>query len=138
MKDCQAIPSQYINAGIPKNSINSLKEASAGKFFNSLLEKPNIAFIQDLKKKVGPMKYKNIIKKRAHSGNRSKKNEKNSISEMKNIDPGKPRNINILSRVNKNSLGHMQFSPFISVISLVLNLRDNASTSKNEFVEIKA
>ena len=51
MKDCQAIPSQYINAGIPKNSINSLKEASAGKFFNSLLEKPNIAFIQDLKKK---------------------------------------------------------------------------------------
>jgi hypothetical protein len=93
--------------GIPRNSMNSLEEASAGKFFKRLLEKPNIAFIQDLKKKVGPIKYRNTINKRAHNGNRSKKNEKNSISEMKNIDPGKPRNISMFSRTSKNSLGHV-------------------------------
>lgn len=89
------------------NSINSLEEASAGRLFRRLLEKPNIAFIQDLKKKVGPIKYKNTIKKRAQNGNKSKKNEKNNISEMKNIDPGKPRNINIFNKINKNSLGHI-------------------------------
>jgi hypothetical protein len=66
-----------------------------------------MAFIQDLKKKVGPIRYKNNIKKREHSGNKSKKNEKNNISEIKNIEPGKPRNIKMFSKTSKNSLGQI-------------------------------
>jgi len=57
---------------------------------------------------------------------------------MKKIDPGKPKKIRIFSKVTRNSFGQRKFSPFISVISLVLNLRAIASTSKNEFVDIKA
>jgi hypothetical protein len=41
-----------------------------------------------------------------HSGNKSKKKEKKRISETKKIDPGKPRNMSIFNKTNKNSLGH--------------------------------
>ena len=70
------------------------------------MEKPNIIFIQDLKKNVGPSKYKKINKKIVHKGNKSKKKEKNSISETKNMEPGKPKNISIFNKTNKNNLGH--------------------------------
>ena len=63
-------------------------------------------FIHALKKNVGPNKYKNTNKKRAQSGNKSKKKEKKRISETKKIEPGKPKNIKILSKTNKNSFGH--------------------------------
>lgn len=95
-------------------------------------------FIQDRKKKVGPIKYRKINKKIAASGNKSIKKEKNKISEIKKIEPGNPRNINIFKRVTRKSLGHKKFKPFISVISRVLNLLAIASTSKKELVEINA
>jgi len=57
---------------------------------------------------------------------------------MKNIEPGKPRNIKEFISIAKNNLGHKKFIPLTSVISLVLNLRATASTSKNEFVDSKA
>ena len=63
-------------------------------------------FIHDLKKNVGPNKHKNTNKKRAQSGNKSKKKEKKRISETKKIEPGKPKNIKILNKTNKNSFGH--------------------------------
>jgi len=57
---------------------------------------------------------------------------------MKNIDPGKPRKINVLSSIAKNNLGHKKFTPLISVISLVLKRLTTASTKKKEFVDKKA
>lgn len=95
-------------------------------------------FIHDLKKKVGPIKYKNSNKKRAPKGNKSKKKEKNKISEMKNIEPGKPKNNKMFKRVTKNNLGHKKFKPLISVIKRVLNLLAIASTNKKELVDIRA
>lgn len=118
--------------------MNSLVDKSAGILFFSCVEKPNITFIQDLKKKVGANKYKKNIKKNAANGNKSRKNEKNNISETKKIEPGKPKNISILSSVTRNSLGHKKFNPPTSDISLVLKRRAMASTSKKEFVEINA
>jgi len=54
------------------------------------------------------------------------------------IDPGNPRNIRRLARHIKNSLGHKKFTPFTSVISLVLKRRPIASTRRNELVESRA
>jgi hypothetical protein len=71
------------------------------------LENPNIIFIHDLKKNVGPNKYKKKRRNIAAAGNKSIKNEKNKISETKKIDPGNPRNINMLRRVTRKSFGHM-------------------------------
>ena len=62
-------------------------------------------FIHERKKKVGPKRYKNINKNNVHNGNRSKKKEKNNISETKKIEPGKPRKIKTLSKTSKKSLG---------------------------------
>lgn len=64
-------------------------------------------FIHDLKKNVGPNKYKKKIRNTAAAGNRSIKNEKNKTSETKKIDPGNPKNISMLSSVTRKSLGHM-------------------------------
>lgn len=89
-----------------KNKINSLVETSAGSVFNNLSEKPNIIFIHERKKNVGPRRYKKINKNNVHNGNKSRKKEKNKISETKKIDPGKPKKIRILRSVNKNNLGH--------------------------------
>ena len=88
-----------------KKRINSRVDTSAGKVLKSLSEKPNIIFIHDLKKKVGPSKYKKTTRNRVHNGNRSKKNEKNKISETKKIEPGNPKKISIFSKTNKNSFG---------------------------------
>jgi hypothetical protein len=71
-------------------------------------------------------------------GNKSKKNEKKRNSETKNIDPGNPKNIKLLSKVIRNSFGQMKFSPLISVSKRVLNLLAIASTSKKELVESSA
>jgi hypothetical protein len=57
---------------------------------------------------------------------------------MKNNEPGKPKNINVFNKIDKNNLGHKKLIPLTSVINLVLNLLAIASTSKNEFVEINA
>jgi len=57
---------------------------------------------------------------------------------MKNMEPGKPKNISEFTNIARNSLGHKKFIPLTSVINLVLNLRATASTSKNELVESKA
>jgi hypothetical protein len=63
-------------------------------------------FIQDLKKKVGPNKYKKTSKNKVHKGNKSKKKEKKSISETKKIDPGNPKKMRIFNNTKRNSLGH--------------------------------
>jgi hypothetical protein len=93
--------------GIPVNSINSRRDKSAGIVRNKRLEKPNIMFIQDLKKKVGPNKYRKNKRKRVAKGNKSRKNEKNKISETKKIEPGKPKKIKMFSKTTKNSFGHI-------------------------------
>jgi hypothetical protein len=54
------------------------------------------------------------------------------------MEPGKPRNISMLSNTAKNNLGHKKFNPPTSDINRVLNLLATASTSKNELVDIKA
>ena len=120
------------------NKISSLKDKSTGIVVINLVEKPNIIFIHDLKKKVGPKRYKKISKKTVAVGNRSKKKEKNNISETKKIEPGKPKNIRTFNKMQRKSLGHRKFTPLISVIKRVLKRLATASTSKNEFVDINA
>jgi|TARA_B110000305_G_scaffold33969_1_gene33478 hypothetical protein len=93
--------------GILLKSINSLFETSAGSLKVNFFEKPNIIFIHERKKKVGPTKYRKKSKNRAHIGNRSKKKEKNNTSDIKNIEPGKPKKSNMLSSTNRNNLGQM-------------------------------
>jgi len=53
---CHDTPSQYIKIDILENTKNSLFVRSQGIFCESDLEKPNITFIQDRKKNVGPSK----------------------------------------------------------------------------------
>ena len=137
-KACHEIPNQYMRAGMPMNSTSSLLDRSAGILLNSCVEKPNSRFTHDLKKNVGPRRYKNRSKVIARRGNKSTKNEKNKNSDTKNMEPGKPRNINKFTSEAKNSLGHKKFRPPNSVISLVLNLRAIASTSKKELVDNRA
>ena len=72
------------------------------------------------------------------AGNKSNKNEKNKISETNIMDPGKPRKMSKLIKLTKKSLGHKKFTPLISVIRRVLNLRAIASTSRNELVDKRA
>jgi hypothetical protein len=57
---------------------------------------------------------------------------------MKKIEPGKPRKIKQLTKLNIKSLGHKKFIPLISVIKRVLNLLLIASTKKNELEERSA
>ena len=91
--------------GIPKNKINSRTDTSAGNSRKRLLENPNITFIHDLKKNVGPNKYKKINKNIAANGNKSKKKEKNKNSETNKIEPGKPKKIKIFNKTKRNNLG---------------------------------
>lgn len=127
-----------MRAGIPMNNTSSLLDKSAGILLNSCVEKPNSRLTHDLKKNVGPNKYKNNRRVIASKGNKSTKKEKNKNSDTKNMEPGKPKNIKRFTSAAKNNLGHKKFRPPNSVINLVLNLRAMASTSKNEFVESKA
>jgi hypothetical protein len=78
------------------------------------------------------------MKIRHSKGNKSKKKEKNKISDTNIIDPGNPKNTSVLSKLTKKSLGHKKLIPLISVINRVLNRRFIASTKKNEFVDNKA
>lgn len=137
-KACHENPSQYINAGTPRNSINSRVDKSAGILYVKEFEKPNKAFIHDLKKKVGPSRYRNTSKNTVKLGKRSKKKEKKRNSETKNMEPGNPKNIRVFNSAHRNNLGHIKLIPLTSVISLVLNRLAIASTSKNEFVDNKA
>lgn len=109
-----------------------------GKLLDKALENPNIKFIQDLKKNVGPNKYKNTRRNKARSGNKSKKNEKKRNSAIKNIDPGNPKNTNEFSSIAKNNFGHIKFIPLTSVISLVLKRLETASTKRKELVDKRA
>ena len=121
-----------------ENNKNSLVVKSVGITDERDLEKPNITFIQERKKKVGPIKYKKTNKKRANTGNKSKIKLKNKNSETNIIEPGKPRNIKQFSSVIRKSFGHIKFNPLISVSKRVLNLLAIASTNKKEFVESNA
>ena len=71
-------------------------------------------------------------------GNRSIKKEKNKNSDIKNNDPGNPKNIIQFIRDNRKSFGHRKLIPDISFTNLVLNLLAIESTIKKEFVEIIA
>ena len=53
---CHETPSQYIINDTNENSKNSRVVRSAGTLCDKDFEKPNITFIHDLKKKVGPIK----------------------------------------------------------------------------------
>ena len=88
------------------NNASSREDKSTGTFLKRLFENPNRAFTHDLKKKVGPIKYKNNNKNRASTGKRSMKNEKKRNSDTKKREPGKPRKINKLAKEARNSLGH--------------------------------
>jgi hypothetical protein len=138
MSACQDTPNQYNKADINPKTRNSREVKSEGMRADRLFEKPNNKFIQDLKKKIGPNKYKNIKRKRHNNGKRSKKKLKKRNSETKKIDPGKPKNIRVLTSAIRKSLGHIKLRPLISVISLVLNRRATASTNRKEFAESKA
>lgn len=94
-----------MSTGIPVNNINSLKETSIGSALSNELENPNMAFIQERKKKDGAKRYKNNNKKIEAEGKRSKKKEKKRNSETKNIDPGKPKKISIFNSTSKNNFG---------------------------------
>ena len=72
------------------------------------------------------------------NGKRSKKKLKKSISATNIMEPGKPKKTKQFIKPIKNNLGHKKFTPLISVISRVLNLRPIASTNKKEFVDNKA
>jgi hypothetical protein len=135
---CHEIPSQYINSETLEKSKSSRLDKSTGTRTDKDFEKPNITFIQERKKNVGPIRYKKTSKNIDSKGNKSKKKLKNKNSDTKNIDPGNPKKIKLFSNVIKKSFGHMKFSPLISVRSLVLNLRAMASTSRNELVESSA
>jgi hypothetical protein len=87
------------------NKVNSLIERSAGKVETNEYEKPNITLSQDLKKNVGPIRYKKDIRKNANIGKKSKKKEKNKNSATKNIEPGKPKKTNVFSNIARKSLG---------------------------------
>jgi len=93
--------------GMLLKSVNSLFETSAGSLKVNFFEKPNIMFIHERKKKVGPTKYRKKSKNKAHIGNKSKKKEKNNTSDIKNMEPGKPKKSNILSSTSRNNLGQM-------------------------------
>ena len=135
---CHETPSQYIKNDIDANKRNSRVVRSVGIRIDNDFEKPNITFIQDLKKNVGPIKYRNKSRNKARNGNKSKMKLKNKNSDTNIIEPGKPKNISVLSKVIKKSLGHIKFIPLTSVNNLVLNLRAIASTNKNEFVDNNA
>jgi hypothetical protein len=78
------------------------------------------------------------MKNKHRAGYKSKKNEKNKISATNIIEPGKPKKIRRFTKLSINILGHRKLTPFISVISLVLNRLPIASTNKNELVESSA
>ena len=56
INDCQAIPNQYINKGIPKNKIISREDKSTGDLNANDFDAPNIKLTQDLKKNEGPIR----------------------------------------------------------------------------------
>lgn len=102
------------------------------------VDKPKSTFIQLLKKKVGPNKYKNGSKKIHKTGKRSSRKLKKSTSAIKKIEPGKPKKIKQLTRLIKKSFGHKKFIPLTSEINLVLNLLFIASTRKKELEDSNA
>jgi|TARA_B110000483_G_scaffold237960_1_gene313678 hypothetical protein len=97
-----------------------------------------MTFIQDLKKNVGPTRYRKNRINKVSIGNKSKKKLKNKNSETKKIEPGKPKKIKLFNKIIRKSLGHKKFIPLISVSNRVLKRRATASTKRNEFVESRA
>ena len=138
MKACHVTPSQNMRIIKPPYRRSSREDKSLGKVLRKWVEDPNKVFIQLLKKKVGPIKYKKTMSIRHKDGKRSKKNEKKRISETNIIEPGKPKKTSVLTKLTKNSLGHRKLSPLISVINRVLKRLLIASTRKKELVDNKA
>lgn len=138
MNACQVTPNQNIWKSRPTYKSTSREVRSAGIVRLKQLEAPKRTFIQLLKKKVGPKRYKKKIRKRQRAGKRSKKNEKNRISDTNIIEPGKPKKTRVLTRAAIKSFGHRKFNPLISVIKRVLKRRLIASTKKKELVDSKA
>lgn len=138
MSACHETPSQYNKRDMNVNTKSSLEVKSAGIRVDKLLENPNIKFIHDLKKNVGPSRYKKRRRKIDKRGKRSKKKLKNKNSETKKIEPGKPKNIKVFTRTIRNNLGHIKLRPLTSVISLVLKRRATASTNKKELADKSA
>jgi hypothetical protein len=118
--------------------MNSLEFKSKGMIFLIAVDKPNNTLIQLRKKKVGPNKYKNGIRKTQSKGKRSSKKLKKRTSAIKKIEPGNPKKIKQLIKLIKNSLGHKKLTPLISVINLVLNRLLIASTKKKELEDNRA
>jgi hypothetical protein len=56
------------------------------------------------------------MNQRERRGYRSKKKEKNKISVINIMEPGKPKKTNKFSNATKNNFGHKKFNPLISVI----------------------
>ena len=101
-------------------------------------ERPNMTFIQLLKKKVGPRRYNKGIRSKHNKGNKSKKKLKNNISAINKIEPGKPRKTRQFIKLAKNNLGHKKLIPLTSVIKRVLKRLLMASTKRKEFDDNKA
>jgi hypothetical protein len=118
--------------------ISSFEDKSVGIDCRKNREEPNNTFTQLRKNIVGPNKYNRTINHKHSKGYKSKKNEKNKISAMNIIDPGKPKKTRRFIKLTKKSLGHKKFTPFISVTKRVLNLRPIPSTNKKELVDSNA
>jgi hypothetical protein len=103
-----------------------------------MLESPNSTFTQLLKKKVGPRRYKNGIRKIHKNGKRSNKKLKKSTSAIKKILPGNPKKTKQFSKLIKKSLGQVKLIPLISVTKRVLKRLLIASTKKKEFDDNRA
>lgn len=137
-KACHETPSQYISSDTLEKSRNSRLDKSTGALIESAFEKPNITFIQERKKKVGPSKYRNTRRNIDNKGNKSKKKLKNKNSDTKNIEPGNPKKIRLFRRVIRKSFGHIKLIPLISVSKRVLKRLAIASTNKKELVDRSA
>jgi hypothetical protein len=118
--------------------MNSFEFKSKGSTFVIIVERPNNTFIQVLKKKVGPRRYKKGRRSTHSKGKRSKRKLKNKTSAIKKIEPGKPKKTKQLRRLTKNNFGEEKLIPLISVTRRVLKRLLIASTKKKELEDKRA
>jgi len=138
MNDCHVIPNQNIKTIIPKYNIYSFDVRSKGMVLLIVVDNPKRTFIQLLKKKVGPNRYKNGINNTHKIGKKSNKKLKNKTSAIKKIEPGNPKKTKQFNKLIRNNLEHKKLIPEISVIRRVLKRLLIASTKKNEFDDSRA
>ena len=87
---------------------------------------------------VGTIRYSRTNRITARTGKKSRINEKNKTSAIKNRDPGKPKNINKLTKISRKSFVLRRPIEETSVINRVLNLLLIQSTNKKKFVDKNA